>query len=1664
MSDLILSALASGLIPLAEAVFRIASRLHAERTGNRTPVNPTLMETNFDLTLGRLRAGDVDEPWWQNILDRFGQAYIAPDFLMKPALQEWLADRQVVDDLKALAKDIVMSGVSHDSEIRERLRQSYSDRTGEAGQFADLPRDIVTGILVAGYIASIPSDQRPLAGMIQALSGQLTQGLGRLEQALPSAMADPILHQAHTEHAEQELSGILSLRSFDSFRSRRIEALLRRLHDGDLVGASDAVKTRVRYWAARLFTAETEMVQQARRLRQELRESDTTMNLAIVDALIAEADGDADEALRLLRDHNDPDSRSIIFGLLSRSEGKTAAMSWFESQGNHNDPHFFEPVGWVSWGLCMAELEKWQEASKRLVTLQACWDEMPALAYVEGCINAAMILPLEHRKGALDGGLPLFVGMEPNQGVLAESHHSRARTCFEFLEQRLQNTGIHNLEEGIADWNLWLRLMDPRTRNADNVRDEIRQRMVQGGQAVHLTPFAYVFDISFDTEPLKIYLEQRKALGGLDDRELYAECFLLKRSLPPREFVNYLGQNRARLDKVVPLQHLSEMHVNALIRDGQSDKAREVTKRYGNAVGGDHYKRLTLLIDSHEGKETRKQLETLYRETRGPGDLRNLISYLEGIGDWPALRPLTREQFGRAPTVRHALDVVRSLGDPSCFDQESIIEFLDENADLVEQSDDLKTAKVFALMRAGRLREAREINDGLLSQKVDQENLRLGLNIAIASGDWERLGEIINRAWDQRSALDPYDLMGLAQLIGDQDPTPNRALQLAKLAAKKAPNDPRILTGAYGLHFHLGRDTEADQDWLRRAYELSSADEGPLWLVSLQDLVTNQLPKHHDHLRDVERKWLAGQLPIAWAAGRHNVPLARLLLHFPNQNAGLSDGRRRAILPIMAGRREPIELHETWTVGLDITSITVLFHLGLLEKALDAFHHVKLAPNVMEHLFRERGEVPFHQPSRVEAAKQVLSLHSGNQLEVANIPSVPPKMVADEVGAELAALLQVAREENGKVVCVLPIHKAGSLMEQQADTSAHEDLILPIMDFCKLLYNEGKVAADEYQRTCSFLRMQGQEESTNTPRSILDGPVYVDGLALNYLQDAHIFQPMAAAGLSMQVHPRVIEEMYALAQEEDTGRELIAKIEEIRHILRDAMDSGKASFLPHVSDQKLQIQSREMRYEVTTSLLAGSAECDVLCIDDRFINRHAHMPVSSERVIFIGCVLDVLRHLVSLGSISETDCRSARHKLRLGGFAFVPLESDELVQWLKESKVNNGQLTECMELKVLRQTAARADSLIPTNSQEAANLIANSRTACSQALIDVWQDQELSPEEATQFSDWIWRNLMVGGIPGREVVPHDDYGNWVREVVASRLGNLLLPTPIRSQDRHAHYIGWIERSVLQPLRPANADRIERALSAIREAISDLDIDQPAYGNLFLRRLPETARRTVLAQDPEFAQKCGYQAEQVLSIGPDVQLTGIQLFTAAEETFATGSGKPLRDITGNEVWVGLDPQEGDIVLKWTDAENVSRQVDIPELALLSPDRDKRFVALRAVIGRLGSTVTGLTHLLENIQSRVLSHQELSAIFDEFANGITAIQANLVQKIEHSSPLGVADAVPRSIAYFERLVSRNPGAQEPDKYVQEVLVPYRKELLAEMLRPGSISVALEHYSTN
>ena len=748
--------------------------------------------------------------------------------------------------------------------------------------------------------------------------------------------------------------------------------------------------------------------------------------------------------------------------------------------------------------------------------------------------------------------------------------------------------------------------------------------------------------------------------------------------------------------------------------------------------------RMDAALTLETGTDPRESLEAVYRRSDELVDLKNLIGHLVTVRDKEALGPLLLTLFEREPKLEHAFEVVHWLGQPPA-DHGGILAFLETHPLLIRENNDLKSALAWALFGVGRVADSRTINDELLADRHDPNGMVLDSSIAVATGDWERLPAIVNRAWPHRNELKADILILLAHLTSRAGESTERVVELTRLAADKAPDNPHILVAAYGIHFELGRDAEADPVWLTRALANSSVEGGPIWQTDLQQMVNDWLPQARDHRQRIDRMLMEGKLPLSLAAGALNTPLSRILLG--GQSESVRDGRTRAFVPIISAVRNRLDLAKDSTLGLDLTSIMVLARLGLLDATLESVDHVRIAAETMACLFAERAAVRFHQPARVDAARDVRRMIDQRLIELTDRAIRPPADLVDEVGVELASLLE-AREGGGVVVCVRPIHKARSLREDVAETSAYDDFIVSPADLCELAHRDGLTDADQHDRAKAFLATQGQTPEKKLPRSTLRGPIFVHSLALSYLQSAQVLASIANRDMDIRVHPSVVDEMNALIDAGDAGEELAEAVESIRDSLRVGMESGKVTLLPQQPERDHHIRSRETA-DSLAGLLFGSADCDALCVDDRYINSHATSEGPTGKAVPVVCVLDVLRHLHASRLISEESYWRARHKLRQAGLGFVPLEAEELLTHLSTAEFEDGRLLESAELRVIRQTVNQIDALDLPSEVEVHALSDGTVLVCKEVIRRIWLDTGLDAPVAKALCSWVWRHLGV---------------------------------------------------------------------------------------------------------------------------------------------------------------------------------------------------------------------------------------------------------------------------------------------------------------------------------
>ena len=353
---------------------------------------------------------------------------LAPEFFKTPPVRRWLAEEDVQEGIVSLARANVVGQLADgEDETRKLLSESYSEHTGEPERFAKGPINVTVAGLTAGYISSIPKSQRSVAGMVRAVYGRVERLDRKLDRALER---DAVVQSAHTKAAEEKLSTILTLRMIDFDDAiERVGDLRRRVDSGDLGAVSERVKTRVLYWAARLRASTFEAADDLRSIRQGLSNGDTDENLHVLDALIKAADADADDAFRMLRNEEKPDARSVLLWLLARFRGEQAALEWCADLRPEEDPACFTAIGWKQWAVCLGKVGRWREAADGLRAVASNFEWGPGLAIIEGVINAALLVPEEHRKSVFKG-VPTYAGVAPNLGGEARARHERGEGVF----------------------------------------------------------------------------------------------------------------------------------------------------------------------------------------------------------------------------------------------------------------------------------------------------------------------------------------------------------------------------------------------------------------------------------------------------------------------------------------------------------------------------------------------------------------------------------------------------------------------------------------------------------------------------------------------------------------------------------------------------------------------------------------------------------------------------------------------------------------------------------------------------------------------------------------------------------------------------------------------------------------------------------------------------------------------------------------------------------------------------------------------------------------------------------------------------------------------------------------------------------------------------------
>ena len=511
------------------------------------------------------------------------------------------------------------------------------------------------------------------------------------------------------------------------------------------------------------------------------------------------------------------------------------------------------------------------------------------------------------------------------------------------------------------------------------------------------------------------------------------------------------------------------------------------------------------------------------------------------------------------------------------------------------------------------------------------------------------------------------------------------------------------------------------------------------------------------------------------------------------------DARSRSIIYGFSGARPSFTDLNPERIALDLTAIITLARLDLLDTVLLTYADVVIPSSTLGWLFQERQRARFHQPSRVKDAHLLKRLVAAKELHVLPPLTMRNQTLGREVGTDLADLLITARGKMTSdadtpryVIRSAPVHRVGSLMEENADLTAYADLLCSCQAVVTKLYAKGLLTSDEEGAARDYLKLQ--EQTWPFEPAIADkAELYLDNLSVGYLRTVGVLDKLRAAGLTVFVHESEDTEANRLIAFEALAERQLDIIETIRRTLADGIRSERV----HASRSHEAEEGEIIGMHPTLAVLSTGENVDAFVVDDRCVNRHAAITVEAKQTPVL-TTLDLLRDLAEHRKVIAPAAHFAhRTTLRRTGYQLIPVTEEELLFQLGNARLVDGVVVETAELRAIRESLLRARMskmlLIPMEVP----WLQTSMQAVTRAIRTLWCTKR-DASEAQAYSKWLLLLLDIRGFAA-SAVPGNERG-FALYAHSVQLLQLYLGVNEMPLDVKSRYGAWLDDTVFKDIR------------------------------------------------------------------------------------------------------------------------------------------------------------------------------------------------------------------------------------------------------------------------
>jgi hypothetical protein len=1119
-----------------------------------------------------------------------------------------------------------------------------------------------------------------------------------------------------------------------------------------------------------------------------------------VRARIAEAKGDVEFAISLLRDEKDADSRSTLLDILFRRRDRDAALAWLAEE--KVDVPDLTVNGVHTLSLC--HLQRLDVESVRIALGQltpAQGKEGPYLLFLRAAASLASVLPIPEHDLPLTG-LPLEVMRArvvlPDAEAAARLDRAAADLgTFMPIAATLGMREAKRLAEAYASW---CELLHPYRKAAGLAR--LRSEMKDPKTALARLQFALAYDPEFRPDDVAQYLERREQLGGLDDSEIRAMLVLRLHGNNPGAVAALIARYRMKLEAAFPPLPITPIEIQALAKAGDAPSARLLLNAHADQFSADARAGLEAEVAKAEGADPIQEDLRVYETTKSVEALRSLLASVGSRGDDRAVARCSEELYQRTQDPQHIARAARAL--TNVGDSKEFLRVMGAYPFLQGRDTALARRYGWELFHSGKLKEAKDIAERLEKWVPPARDLNLEIAIAIESGEWESLAVTLAAFLEDTSKHSALELIRAASLAQASRRGPMMDLLKAAVVAKAEP-DPNVWLGAYRLIIEEGLEDDVPEahGWFQRALTLSDSG-GPVQRFELKDLLPQQ-QEWNERTRTISDSIVRGEIPLIIAATGLRTTVLDILLRNLIRNSALTDPRKRVAVPLFSGTRAPAKCGTLNCLAIDISALMVMGWLGILPTVFGAFPQIALPATILSELFEGRRRIQQVQKSRIKRAAELEQAIARRRLKVTRTAELGRDALSDEVGPTLAGFIRAAEAANGVVLRPAPVHRPG-LDQIDADVSAHTTSLSDMQTLLAVLVDRGAVDQAKEETAKRYFNLQDKGwESPARPDP--DRPLFIDGLALVYLQYTDLLDTVLNVFKDVHIEANTQDEALVIIENNRHVTEALAKIDEIRTVIRDANAAGKIVFGPRREER----DENEGPGLSTLHLLSDLSGADAVVCDDRALNKDAFAQDVSGKRIRALTTLDIIEELKSQSLITEAERRSMRHRLRAGGAVLMPMDAAEIANaTMRSGAVKSAELKAIQESVDLARVAE-----VPAFPRELP-WFAALNMAAKAAIMEVWKT-EPDRERAVTIAD-----MLLELYPNPEdwiaCWGSNPPPNWVDAVRSISVASLSIPVELADDQLVAAYNDWLEARLLKPMRATEPQRYQRVVAQMRSFI------------------------------------------------------------------------------------------------------------------------------------------------------------------------------------------------------------------------------------------------------